>query len=436
MIKIVHMSDSHLGYRAKRGTINKWAVQNNTKPYEQDIYDCFLKVMESVSNIENLDFLIHCGDMFHIPSNNNSYPPPEPARKTLKEGLDLFFKNTENQVPFIYIEGNHGIFRGYEYTPFESHIDKKSYPNLYYFKERDLLNVIKKNQPLVLEFREKLVRFYLFPYFEFRDFEVYNDAYNKWIENQKPNQDDNYINIAIAHGSDLDGTLHKKLIHNDFSYDYIALGHEHGLKKVSNKIWYSGSLLPLNFKEIFENQGYLVASIEEKTKKLKIEKFLTQNFLKRPFKIIQINITPKNSSLDINNLVTKELEEFISKNGFDHKTSARLKINFIGEMTFEKVWLINDIMTRIRREIFSQSEKFNILQIFWQTSDISESVEDDISAGIIEDYILEEPDENFKEFIKEKLSDEKTKFDIDKLAHFGMKAIKNALKNMEKEKEV
>ena len=59
MVKIVHMSDSHLGYRARRGTINKWAIENYSKPFEQEIYDSFLKVMNDVSKIKDLDFLIH-----------------------------------------------------------------------------------------------------------------------------------------------------------------------------------------------------------------------------------------------------------------------------------------------------------------------------------------------------------------------------------------
>ena len=58
MVRIVQMADTHLGYRARRGTINKWAIENYSRPYEQEIYDTFLKVMEDVSRIKNLDFLV------------------------------------------------------------------------------------------------------------------------------------------------------------------------------------------------------------------------------------------------------------------------------------------------------------------------------------------------------------------------------------------
>jgi hypothetical protein len=54
---------------------------------------------------------------------------------------------------------------------------------------------------------------------------------------------------------------------------------------------------------------------------------------------------------------------------------------------------------------------------------------------IIQYYILETPDEEFKTFIEEKLKDDRSQFNVDKLTKFGIEAIKNALKMMDKEKE-
>jgi len=436
MVKIVQISDSHLGYRTRRGVINKWAIQNYSKPYEQEIYELYLKVMTDISLIKNLDFVVHCGDMFHHPSKYSSYPPLEPARRAFKEGLDIFFTNTSNQIPFIYVEGNHGIFRGYEFTPFESHIQIERYSNLHYYKQRNLLTAIKNNEPLKLDFPAKKVRFYLFPYFEFQDYEVYEVAYDNWIEKQHPIENDGIINIAIAHGSAGDNTLHRKINSNDFNYDYVALGHEHGLKKISKNHYYSGSLLPMNFKEINEKQGYLIIDINKKAKILNIEEISTSKLLKRTFEIIPIHPSPQHTSADLEALINKELNQFISDDGFDPRTAARLKFNFMGEITIEKNWQINDMMSRIRRDCFSQPDKFNILQIIWKIIDMSESFEDDTSAGIIQDYILEHPEEEFKSFVSEKLTEDQSHFNVEKLSQLGMRALKNALKYMEKEKEV
>jgi len=436
MVKIVHMADTHLGYRARRGIVNKWAIENYSKPFEQEIYDTFLKVMKEISNIKDLDYVVHCGDIFHQPSNYSSFPPPEPARRTLIQGLDTFFANTNNQVPFIYIEGNHGVYKGYEYTPFESHINEETYPHLYYFKEKHLLDAIKSNQPLFLEFPDKKVKFYLFPFFEFQAFENYKSAYDKWIINQEPSKNDDYINIAVAHGSSGDETLHNKVSSDDYGYDYVALGHEHGLKKESRNHYYSGSLLPMNFKEIFETQAYLIVDIDDNSKNLEIEKTPTNRFLKRPFELIKIDVDPKMTTADLENRIMTELNTYAQIGIFNHRTSARLKFSFLGEMTYEKNWQVNELMSRLRREILSQPDKFNVLQLIWKISDISETFEDDISVGLIQDYILEKPDLEFKSFVEEKLSEDKTKYDIDKLTDFGMKAIRKALKIMEREKEV
>ncbi|GAG96761.1 unnamed protein product, partial [marine sediment metagenome] len=65
-----------------------------------------------------------------------------------------------------------------------------------------------------------------------------------------------------------------------------------------------------------------------------------------------------------------------------------------------------------------------------------ETLEDDISAGRIQDYILEKPDVEFKTFVNEKLTEEKSNFNVDKLTQLGMKALNKALRTMEREKEV
>ncbi|GAH50904.1 unnamed protein product, partial [marine sediment metagenome] len=167
-----------------------------------------------------------------------------------------------------------------------------------------------------------------------------------------------------------------------------------------------------------------------------IERISTSKLLQRPFELLQIIANPDQSPSDLERLINNELKLFISDEGFNPKTAARLKFNFTGEVTIERNWQINEMMSRIRRDCFSQPDKFNILQIIWKIVDMSETFEDDISAGIIQDYILDHPDEEFKSFVSEKLTEDKSHFDVDKLSQLGMRALKNALKYMEKEKEV
>ncbi|MFO8018137.1 MAG: metallophosphoesterase [Promethearchaeia archaeon] len=436
MVKIIHMADTHLGYRARRGAINQWSIENYSRPYEQEIYDTFLDVMTEISKMDDLDFVIHCGDMFHQPSERNPFPPNEPARRVLKKGLDIFFKNTENKVPFIYIEGNHGIFKGYDYTPFESHISQKKYPELYYFKEGDLKNAINEQKPLQVEFPRKQSRFYLFPYFEFNNFEVYKNAYDKWVYNQQPSNNDDFINIAVAHGSPLDHSLHEKVLSDDFNYDYIALGHEHGLKAQTKNRYFSGSLLPLNFKEIYKSHGYIIVDVNSGEEDLEIKKIKTDKLLKRSFEEREVRISPQESTIELKEKIQQILDDYKSEEGFNANTAGRVKIKFEGEMSIEKVWQINELMVQFRRSCFSKIDKYNILQLIWKTSDISAYVEEDSSPGVIEDFILEEPEKEFRSFVEEKLTENKTKFDISKLTKFGIAAIKDALEIMDTEEEV
>jgi DNA repair exonuclease SbcCD nuclease subunit len=299
-----------------------------------------------------------------------------------------------------------------------------------------LINAIKENKALDLQFPTKKTRFYLFPYFEFKGFEAYQNQYDHWIEKQRPPKNDGFINIALAHGSAGDDTLHNKVNSDDLGYDYVALGHEHGLKQLSRNHYFSGSLLPMNFKEVYEKQGYLIVDIENKTKALNVEKVFTDILTKRAFAIIPIEVFPAQSSIDLQNKIKNELDVYKKDNGFDPKTAARLKVNFTGEITFEKNWQINELMAGIRRDCFSEIEKYNILQLIWNVFDISEDLEDDISAGRIQDYILEKPDDEFKTFVNEKLNEEQSNYNVDKLAQLGMKALKKALRSIEREKEV
>ena len=133
----------------------------------------------------------------------------------------------------------------------------------------------------------------------------------------------------------------------------------------------------------------------------------------------------------INEIIKHGLNE-----GFNHNTSGRLKFHFEGEIAFEKNWQINELISKIRREYFSQPEEYNILQLIWKIFDISETREDDISSGLIQDYILEKPDDEFKTFVNEKLSEEQSTYNVDKLTQIGMRALKKALRSIEREKEV
>ncbi|HNM27775.1 MAG TPA: metallophosphoesterase, partial [Saprospiraceae bacterium] len=64
-MKIVHFSDTHLGYQAF-DVVN----QRGINAREQDMYDAFVSVIDRILQIRP-DVVVHSGDFFHRPSPSN-----------------------------------------------------------------------------------------------------------------------------------------------------------------------------------------------------------------------------------------------------------------------------------------------------------------------------------------------------------------------------
>ena len=86
-MRIVHMADTHLGYR-----------QYNLSVREQDFYDVFNQAID-IALEERADVIIHSGDLFDAPT------PPIKALYTLKEAL----RKIEGKIEFITVLGEHDV---------------------------------------------------------------------------------------------------------------------------------------------------------------------------------------------------------------------------------------------------------------------------------------------------------------------------------------
>lgn len=87
-IKIAHIADTHLGYR-QYGLIER----------EEDYYDNFRKITNDILE-KNIDYVIHCGDLFE---------QPKPPIKALLTAQECFTKMIENGIEIFVIAGNHDI---------------------------------------------------------------------------------------------------------------------------------------------------------------------------------------------------------------------------------------------------------------------------------------------------------------------------------------
>ena len=94
--RIIHISDTHLGY-----TDPQSPYSDGVQLRESDIYAAFRQTADRIIEIKP-DAVIHTGDLFHRPS---------PANRPLVECLTQIKRITEAGIPFIVIAGNHSTPR-------------------------------------------------------------------------------------------------------------------------------------------------------------------------------------------------------------------------------------------------------------------------------------------------------------------------------------
>jgi DNA repair exonuclease SbcCD nuclease subunit len=110
-MRIIHVSDTHLGKRPKRTRSS--IINQEIKPLEDDFYNSWKRFINEIINLdkdERPDIIIHSGDFFETPSGTDPSPPPEFARKIAAE---TFKKLHQNNIPIVLIDGNHGRYMQY-----------------------------------------------------------------------------------------------------------------------------------------------------------------------------------------------------------------------------------------------------------------------------------------------------------------------------------
>ncbi|MFX1452240.1 MAG: exonuclease SbcCD subunit D [Promethearchaeota archaeon] len=419
MVKIAHLADTHLGFRLRYGLINKWKEKNKITWYENNIYQAWNIIIEAIlDQKDKLDCVIHAGDIYHTPFRGYPYPPLENARTLLMKSLKHFFTLTNEKIPFILIDGNHGIYPEYQYSPIDP--AKEIFPNLHYFSKDDLRAAIRENHRLSFKLEEKRINFNLFPYFDYTFLPEYAKLYDNWVNTvQTPIK--GYINIAVVHGMRADKTLHPKILEQN--YDYIALGHLHNQNQINEKTYNPGSIYPLYFGEKGPNWGMCFVDIKSGANPI-ITPYNVQ--MRNQLKEIQIDISPKLTTSDIISRIEHELDQF--RGEWNNDNASRVKIKFSGGIKLENYWQTRDELEILKRKM-DNTMSHNILQLVWTWEETKTELGEEIKPGTIIEYILEDPKQEFKEFIQEKVDSKKV--DLDLLSELAVDSIENALKELE-----
>ena len=244
-MKILHFSDTHLGYHE----LDKLSP-TGINLREQDVYDAFEKVVDAALDIQP-DLILHSGDFFHRPS---------PANRPMIFGLEQLSRLAEAKIPIVVIAGNHETPK----TIFTSPILKafRTIPNVF---------------PIFSQKYETV---------EFGDLVVHgiphiNDDALELLEMDKIQPVKGKFNIILLHTS-----IGKSFMMDEYGeklypperlelldkFDYVALGHWHNFQKVGKLKtgWYSGSTERMSEAEAKSEKGFCIFNLE-KGKKVKPE---------------------------------------------------------------------------------------------------------------------------------------------------------------------
>jgi DNA repair protein SbcD/Mre11 len=228
-VRIVHLSDTHLGWRDLHHTD---ADGRNVR--EQDVYDVFAKAVDRTLELEPAA-VVHSGDLFH------GY---HPASAALGVALDQIERLRSAGIEFVVIAGNHSTPRA------------RAIAHPFSLLERFGLNAVHE-QPRRLRFGDLSVT--AVPH-------SHDHAEMAgWITDADPDPEAAY-NVLVAHvgleglarvgaGEPGAAELPGEILESVASFDYIALGHLHQFDRPRVNAVYAGSLERLSWGDRARRKG-------------------------------------------------------------------------------------------------------------------------------------------------------------------------------------
>jgi len=277
-MKILHISDTHLGYSAYRKL-----TDDNINQREMDNYNSFQKIIDYAIKLKP-DIVLHSGDLFDSVRPNN---------RAITFSIKQILRLSKNKIPFLIISGNHEqpklIETGHIFSIFDHIENVHPVYNLKY--EKYDFNI--KNESITI---------HCIPQTLSKD-DYINNLNKIEIDNSKD------FNILILHGS-VKGIKEFKM--NEFneliipdkylkrSFDYIALGHYHKHTKLSNNCQYAGSTEHFSFSESKDKKGFIEIHLEKNkinTKFIKIENRTILDL--EPIECLNLNLNQIMESIEL-----------------------------------------------------------------------------------------------------------------------------------------
>jgi DNA repair exonuclease SbcCD nuclease subunit len=234
-MRIVHLADTHLGYRHLTRTDE---AGRNVR--EEDIYQVFGEAIERIIELKP-DVVIHAGDLF------DSY---HPTSRALGAALDAVRRLKRARIPLVVIAGNHS-------TPRYAHVG-------HVFEVLDRFGGVHAvwREPETIEFGDLAV--HAIPHHP--DAQLLEQS----IRAAEPRE--GVANVLVLHAG-LDGlarvgtgeagsvSISGGSLEAAAGFDYIALGHLHAREGVRVNACYAGSLERLSFADQEARKGFVEADL-------------------------------------------------------------------------------------------------------------------------------------------------------------------------------
>ncbi len=392
MVRIAHLSDTHLGTRIREGVKQQvWAKEMQILLLENDFYERFIEIFERIRALDPpVDVVIHSGDLYDSPTPQNPSQPPVKAQEIATETLKSFTEETG--IPVIIIEGNHGLYRQLNVSLLD--VLRVSVPELKVATQVDLKQAIVNDDPLKFEFEDFEV--FCYPYISPEILEAgdLKQRFDEWATTRQAPSND-IPSIAVAHGMPLDNTLYPVI--ENINYDYIALGHDHRQQRYKRNAWYAGSPERWRFDEVNLKKGFLVVDIESGK-----EPYITQELIE--FQRPVYNEKIKIESDDTVESLIQRIEAWLDKKGmrskWDPETAARVRITFEGASSRIMGLDLNVALETLRSNLLGKESEYNIVQFTWPPRSTAIEFSPSAYEEITSEYLIDDPEGDFREFLE------------------------------------
>ena len=237
-MRLVHLSDTHLGYSAYNKTDSSGINQR-----EADVYSAFNEIIEYILKTKP-DLVIHSGDLFDS---------VRPSNRAIHEAFRQLVRLSRAEIPTVVISGNHSTPR------------QKATGSIFRLLEfLEYIYPVFEGEYKTLEIGDAKIHAIPHPYNE--------EMFEKNFSKSKLKADKKFLyNILVTHATVIGVTGFAGAEFKELSippsvlskeFDYIALGHLHKFIKVSDNAYYSGSPERLSFGEANYKKGFLDVTLD------------------------------------------------------------------------------------------------------------------------------------------------------------------------------